>query len=149
MYKPLFWVTLAGFLFSGYLSGTKFFSGDCAFNEACPYFFTIPACYIGFILFALLFLASILLVLKRLQARTLLQTILGVGFLGILYAGWFTLKELPVLFDQGLSAYILGLPTCAMGFVFYVIVTVLGVLGLRKLEVVEEPVTEIEEISTE
>ena len=133
MHKSLFWLSLAGFLFSGYMSGTKFFSGNCAFNEQCPLFLGYPSCYFGFLLFTVLFITALLLHLKRLAHRTALYTILITAFLGVLFAGWFTLGELPLLFENGLRAYFFGLPTCALGLLFYVAVGVVALKHLRSL----------------
>jgi hypothetical protein len=54
-------------------------------------------------------------------------TLLSVSFLGILFAGYVTFGELPVLFAQGLSVYMLGLPTCALGRIFYIAIFVVTV----------------------
>jgi hypothetical protein len=48
--------------------------------------------------------------------------VLAVSSLGIIFAGYFTVGELPLLFAQGFSAYIFGLPTCALGLIFYIMI---------------------------
>jgi hypothetical protein len=62
------------------------------------------------------------LVFKKLKRQLVLNAILTVSFLGILFAGYYTIGELPLLFVNGISAYVLGLPTCALGLIFYVAV---------------------------
>ena len=130
MYKTLFALTIAGVLFSGYMSGVKFFSKTCAFGETCPYFFGIPACYIGFILFLILAILAGSLVFGNKSKKTLKNMTL-VSLLGVLFAGYYTILELPLLFSEGLSAYMLVLPTCALGLIFFVII-LLMVLRAKK-----------------
>jgi len=117
-------LSVAGLLFSGYLSGVKLFSGVCAFNEGCPLFFGFPACYFGFAMFLVLTALAILGRRGKLTEETVLRDTLVVSCLGMLFAGYYTLLELPTLFREGLAAYMLGLPTCALGFIFYAIIFV-------------------------
>ena len=123
----LFILSFAGILFSGYLSATKLFTDTCAFGEACPYFMDMPACYYGFVMFLILFTTSILLVSRKIKESTGLIIMIIVSALGILFAGYFTLKEIPLLFSEGLRAYMLGLPTCALGFIFYILICSIAV----------------------
>ncbi len=128
------WASVAGTLFAGYMSGIKLFSGTCAFSEACPTFLGYPSCYFGFLLFLLLAAASFVYRYRALYARHALTVVRTASFLGVLFAGYFTLGELPLLFSQGSSAYMLGLPTCALGFIFFVFilgVSLLPVLSMR------------------
>lgn len=120
MNTVLFYCTLAGLIFSGYMSGIKFFTSQCAFGETCPLFFGFPACYFGFLMFLILSVSAGLIVFTQIPRKILLLDIAATACLGILFAGYFTLKELPLLFEQGLSAYMFGLPTCALGLIFYV-----------------------------
>lgn len=112
-------LSLSGFLFSGYLSGVKFFTAQCAFGETCPLFLGYPACYFGFFMFDALVLASVLLVFSRMPRRYLHGALTIVSGVGVVFAGSFTLRELPLLFTQGVSAYVFGLPTCALGLIFF------------------------------
>jgi hypothetical protein len=61
----LFFLALAGLLFSGYLSTVKFFSDTCAFNESCPLFLGYPACFYGFAMYLIMFCVTGLGVLGR------------------------------------------------------------------------------------
>ena len=144
MHKPLFLLALAGFVFSGYMSGVKFFSGNCAFNEGCPYFLGYPACYFGFAMFTLITVFAGLLFFRKLDAKKALLGLIVVSMLGILFAGYYTIGELPLLFEQGLGAYLLGLPTCAYGLIFYVTIGILAVRAQRRLSAdLSEPVDAI------
>ena len=42
-------------------------------------------------------------------------------------------EELPKLFSEGLGAYMLGLPTCALGFLFFVAIHIVSLVTYRKL----------------
>ena len=59
-----------------------------------------------------------------------MRTILGVSFVGIIFAAGMTMTELPALMQRGFSAYTFGLPTCALGLFFYMFVFVTSALGL-------------------
>lgn len=125
MQKTIFGLSVAGLLFAGYMSGVKFFTQTCAFSEPCPLFLSLPACYFGLAMFALLTIFSGLLFLAKMEKAKTLSAILITALAGILFAGYFSLSELPVLFSQGFGAYALGLPTCTLGLVFYVLIFIL------------------------
>ena len=130
--RLLFALSIAGLLFSGYLSGVKFFSEVCALNEQCPYFLGYPACYYGFAMYLVM---TILLTqhfwgaLTRSLVLTALSIISGVG---IIFSGYFTFQELPKLFAEGLSAYLLGLPTCAYGLMVYIAIFIISLAAHRE-----------------
>ncbi len=143
MKKAILIFGIGGLLFAGYLSSVKLFSQTCAFGESCPYFLGYPACYYGFVMYALITLFATLLVSGRLPPKSALNAISIVSFMGILFAGYFTLGELPLLFRQGFSAYFFGLPTCALGLIFYILIFALS-LVTRSREIpdrVSEPQT--------
>jgi uncharacterized membrane protein len=139
----LFVLSLMGVLFSGYLSGVKFFTETCAFNESCPYFLGYPACYFGFAMFLTLFIFSTLLMYSSFNKKSGLLVLNVVSFMGILFAGYFTLGELPVLFEEGLSAYVTGLPTCAMGMIFFLTVFIISLVASVKERQVLTPNTNL------
>jgi len=124
--KGILLLGIAGVLFSGYVSAVKFFDETCAFGETCPYFLGYPACYFGFGMYLLITVFAALSVLGRADERKSLRAVTLISFLGILFAGYFTLGELPLLLRDGFSAYFLGLPTCALGLIFYVSVFLLA-----------------------
>jgi len=130
--KALFVFGLLGLLFSGYLSATKFFTSTCAFNEPCPYFLGYPACYFGFGMFLIIFLSAMFGLLKTISEKAMSKIITVVSGLGILFAGYFTVPEIGKLFSATGTDYSLGLPTCAYGLVFYIIIFILSVLYLKK-----------------
>lgn len=125
--------SLAGFLFSGYMSGIKFFSETCAFGESCPLFLGMPACYYGFVMFTFLFIFSLVLILDKWNIKTLAKAMFVTSLLGVLFAGKFALEELPLFFQNGFGAYVFGLPTCMMGWVFFVIIFLISIFFLIKI----------------
>lgn len=130
--RLLFVLSIAGLLFSGYLSGVKFFSEACALNEQCPYFLGYPVCYYGFAMYAIM---TILLTQHFWGAltRSLVLTALSiVSGLGIIFSGYFTYQELPKLAAEGLAAYALGLPTCAYGLLVYIAIFVIALAANRE-----------------
>lgn len=118
----LFGLTLAGTLFSGYLSGVKLFTNTCAFGEGCPLFLGYPACYFGFILFFALLVTVLLSVFTVIRYVTATKILIGISALGILFAGRYVLAEISQMWSSGFTATILGLPTCAYGLIFFVLV---------------------------
>ncbi len=118
----LYAVTLSGALFSGYLSGVKFFNQECAFGSTCPLFFGIPACYVGFALFLTLFILSTMLVFKNSSAKKLV----AVSIVGFIYSGYYVLDEVRQSLAGTFEWSFLGLSTCAYGFVFFTIAMVLS-----------------------
>ncbi len=125
--RLLLYLSLAGTLFSGYLSSTKLFSGSCAFNEPCPYFLGYPACYFGFAMFFSMFIVS--LVANIIKTAKKWPGIAGtvISGLGVLFAGYFTIIEIINYFTLPASArYTLILPTCSYGLVFFIIIFILS-----------------------
>lgn len=116
-----------GLLFSGYLSAVKLFTTGCAFNESCPYFLGYPACYYGFVMYLLIVWFAIRGLRKEIEEQNAYSVIRTISFLGILFAGYFTIGELPVLFERGLSAFMLGLPTCSYGLILYILLFILAI----------------------
>jgi len=129
--KTTLYLGIAGSLFSGYLSAVKLFTSSCALNETCPLFYGYPACYFGFGLFFLIFLAALLGYLKQITVWTAAKTHIAVSFLGILFAGNFTLPEVERILS-GTTRYTLGLPSCAYGLVFFVAVFAIAASFLLK-----------------
>ncbi len=53
--KIIFWISIAGLLFSGYLSYTELFAGFCGAAKlgmgTCTNVFQVPACVYGFFMY--------------------------------------------------------------------------------------------------
>ena len=84
--KFILWFSVAGFLFSGYLTFYKLISGICAFNESCPIVWGHPACWYGFALYVTLLALSVLTYRAYLSLRSGLFAVLSVSFVGVLFA---------------------------------------------------------------
>jgi len=129
--KACLFLTAGGTLFSGYLSGVKFFEKTCAFNETCPYFLGYPACYFGFALFLFLLVSTIAAYASGKYKKWAVKVNTVVSGLGILFAVYISAIDLMVFFRaQGMS-YTLLLPTCVYGGVFFAIVFVMSAVSLK------------------
>ena len=58
--KIIFWISLAGMLFSGYLSYSELFLGVCALGEGCKFLLGLPSCVYGFIMYLAVFIVTFL-----------------------------------------------------------------------------------------
>jgi uncharacterized membrane protein len=58
--KILFWISLAGVLFSGYLSYTEIFYQVCPIGACSTEIFTLPSCVYGFVMYFIGLIVSIL-----------------------------------------------------------------------------------------
>jgi len=124
----LFVLAVAGTLFSGYMSAIKLFSQTCPFNEPCTEVFGLSACYYGFVMFAALLVLSAVQLFRK---KSLLCAIKWVSLAGMLFSGYLSVIELA----EGVARnyhYSLGLPTCAYGFVFYLLVFIFALLAVKK-----------------
>jgi hypothetical protein len=126
MKKTIFGLSIAGFLFAGCMSGIKLFTQTCAFKETCPLFFGIPACYFGLVIFAGLLFFSGMLVFSKMEEKQAIFRIFDLSLAGIIFAGFFSLRELPLLLSNGFGAYALGLPTCTLGLISFVLIFILS-----------------------
>jgi hypothetical protein len=127
----MFFLGLAGLLFSGYLSAIKLFTSTCAFNEPCPYFLGYPACWFGFGMFLIIFSFALLGLLKVIFEKVMSKIITLVSALGILFAGYFTIPEIGKLLSGAQTGYSLGLPTCAYGLIFYILIFIFSLWYLK------------------
>jgi hypothetical protein len=121
--------SVAGFLFSGYLTAVKVFSGGCAFNETCPIFLGHPACWYGFALYSALLALSVLTFSNKLALRSGLLAATAIALVGIVFAGYLTVGEYATFMAGGFEGS-LGLPTCFLGLIFYMFTFVSGALGI-------------------
>ncbi|MFA6536196.1 MAG: hypothetical protein WC250_02380 [Candidatus Paceibacterota bacterium] len=125
--------SVAGLLFAGYLSGVKLFTSTCAFNETCPYFLGYPACWYGFAMYSAMTILAVLVWTGKMNVAKGLNSILGVSILGIIFAGYFSLIEMPRLLSGGFTAYVLGLPTCVLGLIFYILILICVLITKKKV----------------
>lgn len=125
-------LAILGVLFSGYLSAVKLFSQTCALREPCPYFLGYPACWYGFGMFLTLLIVTIINLKRTTRGLILTQTI--VAGLGTLFATYFTIPEIEKLL-AGNNWYTLGLPTCAYGLIFYVIILYISIRQIKYIKI--------------
>lgn len=117
-----------GFLFSGYLSFVKLFSGSCAFNESCPIFWGIPACWYGFVIFSFLLYFAVRLYQKHIDFIKGMKVTAGISFIGVLFAGTLSLFEILSNTKEGFESA-LGIPTCFMGLVCFMLIFLTAVIS--------------------
>ena len=133
--KSMLFVGILGVLFSGYLSAVKFFTSTCAFNEPCPYFLGYPACWYGFGLFLIIFITAVLGIWEKISKQKMAEVLSIVSGLGIIFAGYFTIPEIKIMLSGAETSYSLGLPTCAYGLIFYILIFIFSVTQLRRKEI--------------
>lgn len=132
--KIMFALAVMGFLFSGYLTFSKLLLKTCPLNEPCSVFLGAPTCVYGFALFTLMLLFSAIgAFCKKAKTACMIKGNLVVSFLGILFSGYFAVKE--IFFTAcpgGVCRYSLGLPSCTYGLVFFIAIFVLSAHSLLK-----------------
>lgn len=125
-------LSVAGLLFSGYLGGLKLFSDTCAFNETCATFLGYPTCYYGFVMYLLIFGLLLTSRFGKMSVSRALYGVAGISFAGILFAGYYSTIELSSLMIGDISGFLLGLPTCAYGFIMYIAIFCVALAALRQ-----------------
>ncbi len=118
-------LSIAGFLFSGYLTAVKLFSGSCPLTDGCTYFLGFPSCLWGFLMFGTILVSAFLYMRagkseERKKYHSIFQTVSGIG---ILFAGYYAFNE--IFFPSCLiqpCTYTLILPSCAYGLVMYALI---------------------------
>jgi uncharacterized membrane protein len=63
--KAILVISIAGILFSGYLSYMEIFAGKCALGGTCSSVASIPACVYGFVMYLVVFVISLLGLKKK------------------------------------------------------------------------------------
>ena len=56
--KAILWISIAGMLFSGYLSYSELFLGVCALGEGCKFILGLPSCVYGFVMYLVVFIIA-------------------------------------------------------------------------------------------
>jgi hypothetical protein len=125
----LFALATAGLIFSAYLSGIKLFTGTCAFNESCPYFLGLPACWYGFAMYLIMFIVSGAALAWEDKIKKAILTDIIVSSLGILFAGRFVVLE---FLQWGITGT-LGFSTCVYGLIFYIAIFIVAGIAYRKI----------------
>ncbi len=133
LYKKILLVgAIAGVAFSGYLSGVKYFTSVCAFNEPCPYVLGYPACWYGLAMFLTILIISLLGYFNFTSTRVEASLVAAISGFGILFAGSLTAPEVGKLMSGAVTGYRLGLPTCAYGLIFYTFLFALSLYYLKR-----------------
>lgn len=125
----IFWLSLGGTLFSGYINAHRLITKECPFNEDCPEFLGRPACEFGFAMFLAILLTTSAALYGGFDAVSAHTIIYWVGLVGVLFSGFYILREIWMWIRSGFQSYALLFPTCAYGFVFFVLVFVFAFTG--------------------
>ena len=69
------------------------------------------------------------------KTKTALKTILWISVAGMLFSGYLSYSELfNSICPPGGCKYLLGMPSCVYGFVMYLIVFVISLMGIKGKE---------------
>ena len=127
----VFFISLVGILFSGYLSAVKLFTSTCVFKEPCATFLGHPACLFGFGIGVVVFMTAIQGLIKTIPAKIVSKIVIVVSGIGILFAAYFVIPDIENLFSKNPIIYTLLIPICAYGIIFFIITFILSVLYLK------------------
>jgi hypothetical protein len=125
-------LTAAGIIFAGYMTGVKWFSGTCAFNETCPELFGQPTCFYGLIIFSAMFAVALSYRVRKQYPIGAVRTVLGLSLVGGIFSAVYAVPEIANLISGG-SDYMLGMPTCAYGMFFYLVIIIFTFFSLLKI----------------
>jgi uncharacterized membrane protein len=118
LFKVVAALGVGGTLFAGYLTSYKAITGTCALGEGCPIVFGLPACVYGFVMFLIITLCAARALLMGEKSWSA-KAVLGVSAVGICFAGFLSATEIAQWLASGRS-YVMVLPSCVYGLVFYV-----------------------------
>ncbi len=117
-------LSIAGMLFSGYLSAVKLFSQTCAIDSGCSYFLGYPTCYYGFAFFAVIFILTLANKFcswgGKKMATARLHALRTVTALGIVFSLYFSVVEIWKMISEKMVYGALILPTCFYGLIVYI-----------------------------
>jgi uncharacterized membrane protein len=124
-------VAIGGMIFSGYLSYTNLWGNGCTNSLiSCGgakqvKIFGQPTCVYGFFMFTIEAIMAIFALIKT-DRKPLLKWMFGLGIFGSLFAGGIAIYEVIAL-----DAFTYGFPACIYGFVFYFLIFLFAMIGLR------------------
>lgn len=138
--KGVFILSLLGTLFALLVCGTKLLTGGWLFDEPCPYLLGVPACWFGFAMYLLLFLASAVVLVKKYRGTASIKVKVVVSLFGIVFAGYYAFQDAKFwLSDPGIRHAML-LPKSFYSLVLFSVIFILSVMMLLSGRRVDEPV---------
>lgn len=115
---------IIGTLFSGYLTYYTFTKN----KPGCElYFFGLPSCFFGALMYVIVFVLSLLVVLDAASRNKKTIAISVVSAIGIVFASFLTWYILSLKSCTSLDIY--GIPPCIYGFIMYLVILLLAVLS--------------------
>lgn len=124
LFKVVLALGIGGSLFAGYLTVFNAITGTCALGESCPIVFGLSACVYGFVMFLAVTLCAARAVLMGEKSWSA-KAILGIAALGICFAGFLSATEIAQWIASG-RTYVMVLPSCVYGLIFYICVFAAG-----------------------
>lgn len=124
-------VSLGGMAFSGYLSYFNLWGPGCSQpliscgGAKTVEIFGLPTCVYGFFMFLMEALLATIALTKQ-DKKKLLKWMFGLGLFGVLFAGVLAVYEI-----VWLDAFTYGIPACLYGFIFYFLIFLFALFGLR------------------
>ncbi|MEK6974009.1 MAG: hypothetical protein AABW41_02120 [Nanoarchaeota archaeon] len=120
-------ISIIGVLFAGYLTYGTFSSGNCPLIESCPYYFNLPACGYGLIIYGIILLFSLIAFINKKLQQKLMTGIFYISIVGILFSAFSSIYEIFYLKCASPPCrYSLLLPTCVYGLVMYTAIFLLS-----------------------
>jgi len=124
-------VSIAGILFSGYLSYYSLFTEGCtegiiSCGSNSVKLLGLPTCLYGLIMYLVVAILSFI-GLKKLSSLLFLKSLMWIGIIGVLFSGSLSYYELYVqetTIDQ--------LPACVYGLIMYALILVFAIIGAAK-----------------
>jgi hypothetical protein len=108
-------ISLVGVAYSGFLTYITYTTGVSGCER---YFFGLPSCFYGFILYSMVFVFAFALLLVWRTVRAIVAVLLGVA--GVGFSAFLTGYVLSQASCMSLSIF--GVPPCAMGLAMFTIV---------------------------
>ncbi len=113
-----------GVAYSGYLTYATFATGQSACET---FYYGLPSCFYGFILYTLVFVFSLAVLVIRRTARAVAEVVLGAA--GVGFSAFLTGYVLSL--NACVTLSIFGIPPCAMGLGMFAVVLVIAASLLR------------------
>lgn len=108
-------VSAVGVVYSGYLSYVSLFTGAGGCES---YYFGLPACFYGFVIYLLTLVVGVALLLGRRNWRAGLIVAISLG--GMVFSAYLTLYVLSL--RSCVSLQVMGVPPCILGLAMYAVV---------------------------
>lgn len=122
--KAIVVLAIAGAIFSGYLTAYTYLSG----RSGCEvFYFGMPSCFYGFIMYLLVFILAALIYVSRKGAKAI--AIIAIALAGMAFSAYLTISTLNSVACTTFD--ILGQPPCVYGLAMYVLLLLIAISAMR------------------